>query len=98
MGHCKVIRSHFGLEQIGLRDHSIDIDFHDLLHELLIIQGSVGSILIKENSHLILLKATAKLVKTLLESSKVSISCISQIEIGQGFLSRFPFISLAVAF
>lgn len=98
MGHCKVVRSHFGLEEIWLWDHSIDVDFHNILHKLLIVQGPIGSVLIKEDSHLILLEAAAKLVQTFLESSKFSISGISQIEIGQGFLSCLPFVGLAVTF
>lgn len=98
MRYCEMIGSHFGLEEVGLRDHSVDINLHDFFDKSLIIEASVVSILLEENSQLMLFKVATEFVKALFKCFEISIPCISQIEVRYGFLSCFPFVGLSIAF
>ena len=77
MCDCEMVGAHFCLQQIGLRNHAVNVNLHDFLHKVLVIQSAVVRIFIEKHSKLILLENAAKFIETFFESIEIGVSGIS---------------------
>lgn len=98
MFNREMIGSHFGLKEISLLNHSIDVDVHDLLHEFFVIKSPVARVFVVDGFHLVLFEDTSKLIEASLEVLKISLLLIMEIKVGKSLFASFPFISLTVTF
>jgi hypothetical protein len=72
-----MVGAHFGLQQVGLRNHAVDVDLHDFLHKVFVIQTAVVRIFIEKHPKLILLENAAKFIEAFFESIKIGVSGVS---------------------
>lgn len=82
MGELEVVGAHRG-EQVGLLDHPANIDIHDHLGELSVVQesGLIQVVLGEEYAHLVFLECASKLVQCSFELFIVTVTFIIKIEV-----------------
>ncbi len=62
MRDSEMIGAHFGLQKVGFRNHSVDIDLHYFLNKCFVVQCSLICVLIEEHLHLVFFEIAAKFI------------------------------------
>lgn len=85
-------------EQIGLCGQTADIEVHDALWELFVLQSSwaVAVILVEQRPDLIVLEDASELVQSFLELFELNFAVVIEVEISQGLFGSLPFVGLSI--
>ncbi len=85
-------------EQIGLCGQTADIEVHDALWELFVLQSSwaVAVVLVEQRPDLIVLEHTSELVQSFLELFELNFAVVIEVEISQGLFGSLPFVGLSI--
>ena len=62
MGDLEVIGAHFGLQEVRLTSHTVDVEVHDELRKELVVHESSDCIFLEQCPHLVLLEIATKLI------------------------------------
>lgn len=98
MGNFEVVGAEGG-EEVGLFGHSADVQIHDHLGKLLILEDSVlvEVVLVEEGSDFVVLEVAAELVQGSFELVVVCLPGVLQVVERNGFLGSLPLVGLSVA-
>lgn len=77
MCNCEVALPHLRVEQVRLAAHAADVQLHDRLRELLVVQHPTLTVLVVEGCGFVLFEIAPELIQSALELLKIGDLLIS---------------------